>query len=312
MKKSSLKSILTIAAIQILSAQAYANSGKLYSKLNGHYYQRFDLNTTSPRSKTDCTAQGGYLATITSQAEEAYIEKSFLQNNVSNYYFINGTDAGSQGKWRWLTGEKWSYHLWSLSGENGPQPSSGNGEDFVLLGPNSPNPVMAWFDVNSTDVQQGYICEWGSDKNVINTLVPDVNKNGAIELATLQVNAVTGNHVVILKDSRTAKTINTLVFATGKDLPQGFVVIKDLNNNGAAEIAVLSTFNQQPAVFIKDTKSTATDGFIKVISFNDKNYDPLAIAVLSNVNATDKITVLSRHKLTKAFVAQMRDSKTGK
>jgi hypothetical protein len=306
---------LGIALTGLLSATiGHADSKKLFSETTGHYYQRFEPgNITWKEAKLKCEAIGAHLVTITSQEEQNFIDQALLAN-VSNYYFMGGTDAAKQTKWQWITGEKWGYQIWSTGGDNGPQPSSRPDEDYLLIGPNSPAKDIAWFDINSTMPETGYICEWSVNKDIATAIVPDLNKNGADEIAVLSVDYKTGKQVVQIKDSDTKKLLNTLTFATDATyLPQGLVALKDLNNNGIPEIGVLYKQKEQPAVFIKDAKAAPNSPLLKTLLFFNATYKGKAIAVSpdSNGNGADEITVLARHKATLATLTEMRDSKTG-
>jgi flagellin-like hook-associated protein FlgL len=66
----------------------------------------FDWN----QAKSDAEAKGGYLATITSGAEFQTICRQIPEfDNESARPWLGGTDEGSEGIWRWVTGEQWSY-----------------------------------------------------------------------------------------------------------------------------------------------------------------------------------------------------------
>jgi Lectin C-type domain len=310
MKRFTSQLAIIMGFINLYPLQAYADSPKVYLEVIGHYYQRFDTNGTWPNAKLACESKQGHLATITSATEEYFIEQVVLKG-ANGYYFIGGTDATVQTQWQWLTGEKWSYQLWAQSGDNGQQPNGRIDEDYLLIGINHPNTEIAWFDVNSSLSETGYICEWGFNSNIGTIALPDLNKNGTKELAVLQVAYPSGKHIVTIKDTKTKKVINTLTFAINHEPPQDVAVINDLNKDGSPEIAVLYNNNSQPAVFIKGANAKTTDGFLKIINFFNKSYNPQAMAVVNN-KGTDAITVLARHKQTQADVTETRDSATTK
>ena len=78
-------------------------------------------------AKTRCEYLNGYLATITSQAEDVFI----YQNLVQGYYdsWLGGTDEATEGNWHWITGETWGYSNWRSS-----MPDDGcGGEDYLTM-----------------------------------------------------------------------------------------------------------------------------------------------------------------------------------
>lgn len=315
MKKIILK-LFSIILTSLLSINSvHADSEKIFSKITKNVYQRFDTgNIVWGQAKLNCEKIGADLATITSFTEESIIEQNLLKN-TTEYYFIGGTDAASQTKWQWITGEKWGYQLWSAGGDNGTQPSSRPDEDYLLIGPNSPAQGIAWFDINSTTPEYGYICEWSSNKIIAKTIVSDLNNNKANEIAELSVDYQSGKHIVKIKDTRTKKLLNTLTFATDvTTLPKGIIALKDLNGNGIPEIGVLYKSKNQPAVLIKDAKAKAGNSLLKKLIFLNSNYEGQVLTVSPdrNGNGADEITVIARNKATLATITETRDSKTGK
>jgi hypothetical protein len=317
MKKITLQ--LGIILYSVLSTTAaHADSDRLFAEATEHYYQRFDYDSIIwGDAQLSCEAIGAHLATITSQAEENFIEQNLL-DGIDGYFFIGGSDATSQTKWTWITGEKWGYKRWSTDGENGRQPNNGVDEDYLMMGSNISSPsIFGWSDIDSFSGQAGYICEWSLNKNIATAIVPDLNKNGKSEIALLSVNYINNQHTVYIKDmdvKAKKPVINILTFSTSAIPPKGLVVLNDLNGNKTPEIGVLFQWTSQPAVIVKDTNATAKTPIIKILAFLDANYMPQSVAVSpdSNGNGADEITVLGRHKDTLEVTAETRDSKTGK
>ncbi len=91
---------------------------------NGHYYDRVDFITHAQTwldSKTAAEAliysgEPGYLATLTSAAENAFVYSQLLAGSPTLQYFIGGSQpAGSAepaGGWTWITGEAWGFTRW--------------------------------------------------------------------------------------------------------------------------------------------------------------------------------------------------------
>ena len=136
------------------------------SEFNGHYYYVYniDTGTTWEEAKQYCESQGGYLATITSLEEQAFIT-GLVQNQAKRSYWIGLTDANEPGNWEWVTEEPFSYSNW---GQNEPNHGYGGKEHYVAIVSydteyDYPISQGEWNDhANDRDIGQfGFICEWG-------------------------------------------------------------------------------------------------------------------------------------------------------
>ncbi len=56
---------------------------------------------------------GGHLATIGSQEENIFLYTMLIASGNLNAYF-GFTDSGSEGNWRWVTGEEVTYTNWGF------------------------------------------------------------------------------------------------------------------------------------------------------------------------------------------------------
>jgi hypothetical protein len=86
----------------------------------GHSYYRSTGNATWTTARTNCSNMGGHLVTITSSGEQNFIFGLWPSG------WIGLTDEVTEGTWRWVTGETYSYTNWN----NGEPNNSGN-EDYV-------------------------------------------------------------------------------------------------------------------------------------------------------------------------------------
>jgi len=117
----------------------------------------FDWNS----AKSDAESKGGYLATITSEQEFNTICQTVPEfNNETARPWLGGTDDGSEGNWRWVTGEQWSYTRWTS--EN---PNNGGGvvgsQNYLWSGWGS---KQLWDDYHTTDpLVNSYLLEKKSD-----------------------------------------------------------------------------------------------------------------------------------------------------
>lgn len=139
---------------------------------NGHFYEAVSVTVpiTWEEASAAATAAGGYLATITSQAENNFVFT--LVNNAAYWHGSSGPWLGGyqfpatqtpSANWRWVTGEAWSYTNWQ-TGQ--PNDSGGKAEDKLQFGfaPLTSN----WNDIMSVDPTSAYrptayVVEWNND-----------------------------------------------------------------------------------------------------------------------------------------------------
>lgn len=291
--------ILSGAALFALAADVQADSLRIQWNNNKHFYQRFDQSITWANAKNKCQTLGAHLVTVTSDAE-----RGFIYNSLSRgAFWIGGSDAALEGKFTWVTGEKWVYQYWSSNEANTTD------EDYIVAGYNSSaNGSWSTRPVNET---YNYICEWSANNYVGLATVPDLNNNGSDEIAALYVDYVTAKHIVKIRDPKTDTLLSTLIFKNGLAAPQGLVSIADINGNGVPEIGVLYSEYGQPSVLIKDAKDNRA--LLNTLRFLNSTYDPKEITVSpdSNGNGSSEITVLGIGKQSNAPKAQTLDSDTG-
>jgi len=87
---------------------------------NGHSYYRSTGSAFWTTAKQNCIDMGGHLVTVTSSGEN-----SFLYNLWPSGW-IGLTDEVTEGTWRWVTGETYSYTSW-----NPGEPNNSGNEDYV-------------------------------------------------------------------------------------------------------------------------------------------------------------------------------------
>lgn len=112
----------------------------------------------------------GYLATITSAQEQAFIESSFpflVGFGATGHAWLGGSDAAVEGEWRWLDGPEAGQPLTHTHWLVG-QPISGPGfedHDLMALHINASvagQPVTyGWASLTPTSGAFGYLIEYG-------------------------------------------------------------------------------------------------------------------------------------------------------
>ncbi|MFV0592502.1 MAG: PKD domain-containing protein [Draconibacterium sp.] len=154
---------------------------------SGHFYRyipKLDVTWKQARDLAagdDYYGLKGYLATITSSAEN-----NFIWTKIDGVGWIGATDEAEEGKWMWVTGPEAGTHFWQGTYQNGyrvnnmfsywntGEPNNvnkGNGidEDYAHINANPTSVPKSWNDLpNAGDGPnsqyyraQGYVVEYG-------------------------------------------------------------------------------------------------------------------------------------------------------
>jgi Lectin C-type domain len=162
----SLAATILLVHLSLASADPVRWSG------NGHFYEVMSAPGTISweDANTAAVAAGGYLATITSSDENAFVFG--IVNNAAYWHDASGPWLGGyqspatpqpNANWRWVTGEPWSYTNW----QNGqPNDSGGKAEDKLQFG--FAPLVSVWNDIMSVEPTPAYrpiayVVEWDYD-----------------------------------------------------------------------------------------------------------------------------------------------------
>jgi hypothetical protein len=110
---------------------------------NGHSYYRSTGTATWTTARTNCSNMGGHLVTITTSGEQSFIYGLWPSG------WIGLTDEVTEGTWRWVTGETYSYKNW-----NSGEPNNAGNEDYVQFVSNG-----RWNDLNNNN-NLAYVLEF--------------------------------------------------------------------------------------------------------------------------------------------------------
>jgi tetratricopeptide (TPR) repeat protein len=130
---------------------------------NGHWYARVEVpqsrQVTWREAKALAERMGGYLATITSPAENDYIVTTLGAESVRYCWlggYKNGSSRSSRGEgWAWLTAERWTFAKWAPGEPNG----WGGPEQGLQFASNGP--PGSWNDHPAVgQLMHGFIVEW--------------------------------------------------------------------------------------------------------------------------------------------------------
>ena len=167
MKRITLVSLV----VTLFSASASADwlQWTAVSGGNGHLYEAVHVPTGIDwnSAKAEAESRGGYLATITSAAEN-----DFVHALIANSQFWVNVGSGTRGPWLgayqpggspepgggwiWVTGEAFTYQNWAAG-----EPNDGfGGESFLhYLGHGNDNYANTWNDLSS-DQLLGFVVEY--------------------------------------------------------------------------------------------------------------------------------------------------------
>lgn len=129
-------------------------------EFNGHWYKIIQDDSVSSWNDAQqyCSANNGYLATITSEEENNFLYSYIIQEGYSSAYF-GFTDSTNEGTWTWCNGEQSSYTNWHNNEPNGEN----SNEDYALFYYKYSDGTWNDGDFENRTANSGtaFICEWG-------------------------------------------------------------------------------------------------------------------------------------------------------
>jgi len=120
----------------------------------GHRYRLFTTVKTWTEAYAACARLGGHLVSVTTDAEGAFVT-DMARRAPNEVTWVGLTDEGSEGAFRWITGEPVTYTQWS---DNQPD-NNGGGENYVSIFRDF---GYRWNDA-SNGWKSSYVCEWDTD-----------------------------------------------------------------------------------------------------------------------------------------------------
>ncbi|GEM_PF-4872760 len=182
-----------------------------------HTYQLMETGLTWKQAKAACEEVGGHLATVGSIEEQKALNQLMDEYGDRISYWIGGTDAETEGEWKWITDEPFSYINW-IDGEpdNSTDMESG-GENYLAMyrGKHGSNAANGWADDCDTATMMtafGYICEWDNDSDAVlwNGHVYKVFHQGFTWDQARACCELMGGHLVTVTSAMEQETIQTL------------------------------------------------------------------------------------------------------
>ncbi|NBV63320.1 MAG: hypothetical protein EBR71_02385 [Planctomycetes bacterium] len=190
---------IVLAALTVVSAASAQTTQAVEWKVsdggNGHWYARTIQNFSWPDARDASAACGGHLATVHSEAENAFI----IAVDARKYSWLGGYQdrqsaayAEPAGGWRWVTEEPWSY-AWPRG-----WPDNWEGyEDNLHYSINDSGVV--WNDNRASELYPA-IVEWDADCNgdgiidygqILRGEIADLNSNGVPDICEVSVSGIT-------------------------------------------------------------------------------------------------------------------------
>ena len=125
---------------------------------NGHYYAVVRGDTTWQAANAAAESlrfrgSQGHLATLASAAEQQFLAD--LAGPANTRLWIGLTDEGTEGKFRWVTGEPLSFTNWAPG-----QPANTGGQEHYGEIVNLPNVPWRWNDASASWIDFGYFVEF--------------------------------------------------------------------------------------------------------------------------------------------------------
>ena len=118
---------------KIVECEEFSYAKKLDYAGRTYFLYVFDHTKVYSQVKEFSANNGGHLLTITSSAENKAVYNAF--RNYANIItkkgvYMDATDSKSEGKWKWNTGETWSYTNWQTSQ---PDDAFDGTEDYLVF-----------------------------------------------------------------------------------------------------------------------------------------------------------------------------------
>jgi hypothetical protein len=171
--------VVTVSCVALLAAllPAVSEAQTVWSA-NQHTYQVVNDDVTWETARAAAEAAGGYLATMTSAAENGWLTTTFGASSLNLHWIGGFQPEGSDepdGGWRWVTGEAFSYDNWS-----GGEPNNVDDDEWVIgFNDQTTADGSTWNDAWSGEVLRGYVIEWDAPN------VPALDPRGLVALAVL-------------------------------------------------------------------------------------------------------------------------------
>ncbi|MCX8494579.1 MAG: lectin-like protein, partial [Akkermansiaceae bacterium] len=127
---------------------------------------------TFAQAVASARSKGGYLATFASQAEYEEALAQIPPHTLLNVagLWIGASDEQTEGQWRWLTGEQFTFTKWALG-----EPNNTGNSDYAAIAGDLGGELGNWYDYRGVVTRDGYILE---KSFITNPLLADTDGDG--------------------------------------------------------------------------------------------------------------------------------------
>jgi hypothetical protein len=147
---------LSITVTDVQDTSTTAPPG--YVAYNGHYYKYVKGLFTHAQAKASAEADGGYLGTVTSAGENAFVAALIADQDLGAW--LGASDSSTEGTWLWTQGPEGGSPLGYTNWASGEPTGQYRGlkEDYIHMMAND----SRWNDAPEYWVTMGYIVEIGN------------------------------------------------------------------------------------------------------------------------------------------------------
>lgn len=290
----------------------FEDNGHLYTYVSGSY--TWDAAKTAAEGQTAYGADG-YLATITSSAEN-----TFVYNRITGNGWIGATDIDVEKTWEWSTGPEagtvffqqnvsggggsavnGGYNAW-YAGEPNDYNNGNPGEDCAHMY-SSGGQAGTWNDFPCSSTL-GYVVEFGTDENLPTVVATNISITTADVPAVTSLSPVNGatsinpnsNLVIGLSKAVTTNTGNILIKKKSDDSLVATIDISgdEVSGSGTSSITInpsedlpegTQLYVTVPGTALKDSLDNLFEGFTNSTTwvFTTSDVTP---PVISNISST--------------------------
>lgn len=248
-------------------------------EFNGHWYKVINDSTITSWDAANqyCKNVKGYLATITSQAENDFLYNYITNDLGCESAYFGLTDKQTEGVWKWDNGEEVSYTNWHSGEPNGENPN----EDYAMFYYKYSDGTWNDGDFGNNTVNSGtvFICEWGeyqAFENEISEPIRTTSSNRDIVLVLDVSGSMSGTP---MEETKKAST-NFISTILKEDASIG-IVTYDNSATMLSDFSINETSLKSVANSIDDGGGTNIESGLQ-----------MAESMLSTSNAEKKIIVL--------------------
>ncbi|MDP6850067.1 MAG: lectin-like protein [Planctomycetota bacterium] len=214
--------------------------GTVVSPINGHTYHLLEASSWTD-AEAAAVAMGGHLATVRSQAENDWIERTFGYWAIQNRdIWLGLNDVAVEGQYVWASGEPVLFWNWAVGQPDNNTGTDPSGEQYVhMYGTNSIYGAGQWndmFDAANASWSPGYhgLVEIGGGGGGGPWMT--VSNLTAGQTAQVDFTHCTPNNVVYFVWSVAGGGPINTAFGTGYVSPPYSVIPLPVNSNGEASL----------------------------------------------------------------------------